>query len=176
MGLPLRHSREGLSRPEGGRSLEGGINKFLQFSTDELTVVALWNSVCFVRRHRLCQQRPSRNQCAVRVHRQSLQRRSLLINAKPALRRMGQGVSRADAFMMPPFWNAWYVADEHGVDRSARLKDRFATVALSSAGGPPRRHAPDSRTRSVTLFQARLPRPESRSCRLASASGSRWRH
>ena len=36
---------------------------------------------------------------------------------------------------MPPSWNAWYVADEHEVDRSARPRDQFATVALSSAGG-----------------------------------------
>ena len=47
---------------------------------------------------------------------------------------------------MPPSWNAWCVADEHGGDRSARPIDRFATVALSSAGGQPNRHAPDSRT------------------------------
>ena len=66
------------------------------------------------------------------------------------LRRMAERVRRAEAFMMPPSWNAWYVADEHGVDRSARPRDRFATVALSSAGGQPSGHAPDSRTRFVT--------------------------
>ena len=77
-------------------------------------------------------------------------RRSTIVTSQLPIDRLARGHRRADAFMMPPSWNAWYVADEHEVDRSARPRDRFATVALSSAGGPPRRHAPDSRTRSVT--------------------------
>jgi DNA replication protein DnaC len=32
------------------------------------------------------------------------------------IRRMGQGVPGADAFMMPPFWNAWCVVHERAAD------------------------------------------------------------
>ena len=78
------------------------------------------------------------------------ERASVIITTNLSFGEWADRVRRAEAFMMPPSWNAWCVADEHGADRSARPIDRFATVALSSAGSQPNRHGPDSRTRFVT--------------------------
>jgi hypothetical protein len=44
---------------------------------------------------------------------------------------MTERVRRADAFMMPPSWNAWCVGREHEVESSVRPLAQFAKAGLS---------------------------------------------